>query len=76
MLATTAQEAVRDAGLALDTAVKAVGSTSDWEYRIVVCSAKSESYVLPNQVRVGDEIDTQRSRRNQRGEVYSSVDLT
>ena len=76
LLDATTQTGVRDAGKALDTAVKAVGSVSDWEYRIVVCSAKSVGYVLPNQVRVGDEIDTQRSRRNQRGEVYSSVDLT
>ena len=76
LLESTVQNGVRDAGLALDTAVKAVGSTSDWEYRIVVCSAASEGYVLPNQVRVGDEIDTQRSRRNQRGETYSSVNLT
>lgn len=41
-------------------------------YAIVVTSQGNPRYVLPTQVRIGDQFDTQRRRRNQVRETYST----
>lgn len=41
-------------------------------YALVVTSAANPRYVLPNQVRVGDQFDTQRRRRNGVRETYTN----
>lgn len=75
-LGGTANAAYRDAGKGLDTAIKAMGGGTDWEYRLVVTSAASANYVLPAEVRVGNIVDTQRRRRNAIRETFTSDVLT
>jgi hypothetical protein len=72
----TAQTTYRNAGKALDTAIKALGGGTDWEYRLVVTSAASANYVMPAEVRVGNIVDTQRRRRNAIRETFTSDVLT
>ena len=72
----TANTAYRNAGKALDTAIKAMGGGTDWEYRLVVTSAASANYVMPAEVRVGNIVDTQRRRRNAIRETFTSDVLT
>ena len=72
----TAQTTYRNAGKALDTAIKAMGGGTDWEYRLVVTSAASANYVMPAEVRVGNIVDTQRRRRNAIRETFTSDVLT
>lgn len=72
----TAQTAYRNAGKGLDTAIKAMGGGTDWEYRLVVTSAASANYVMPAEVRVGNIVDTQRRRRNAIRETFTSDVLT
>ena len=76
MVASTPNTTYRNAGKGLDTAIKAMGGASDWEYRLVVTSAASANYVLPSQVRVGNILDTQRRRRNAVRETFTSDNLT
>lgn len=72
----TAQTTYRNAGKALDTAIKAMGGGTDWEYRLVVTSAASANYVMPAEVRVGNIVDTQRRRRNAIRETFTADVLT
>lgn len=58
-----------NAGRALLNAVQSIALGV--EYRIVVTSAKNPRYVLPQQVRVGDQFDVQRRRRNAVRETYT-----
>ena len=49
--------------------------TDLWQVRVAVMSANSTQAVLPSEVRVGDQFDTQRRREEQVGEAYTSVQL-
>lgn len=75
-VASTPNTTYRNAGKGLDTAIKAMGGGTDWEYRMVITSAASANYVLPAEVRVGNIVDTQRRRRNAIRETFTSDVLT
>lgn len=48
---------------------------NDGSYRVVICSAGSTTGVIPREVRVGDEWDSQRSRENARNETYTTITI-
>ena len=76
LVGSTPNGVYRNAGKGLDTAIKAMGGGTDWEYRLVVTSAASANYVMPAEVRVGNIVDTQRRRRNAIRETFTSDNLT
>lgn len=71
---TTAITSILNATKALVNDISSHGSV-DIDYKVLVTSANSSKYVLPNQVRVGDLFDTQRRRRNQVTESYTTASL-
>lgn len=66
---STTRTGLANAGRALLNGIESVALGV--EYRLVVTSAKNPRYVLPQQVRVGDQFDVQRRRRNAVREAYT-----
>lgn len=70
-LGSTAKNIFGGAGATLLQDVSQAGGMGV-QYRMVITSAGNERYVLATQTRVGDQIDTQRRRRNGVRETYTS----
>lgn len=71
LLGSAANAAIGNATRALLTSVGGIGG-GDVNTKIVVTSAGNPRYVLPSEVRVGNQLDTIRRRRNGVRETYST----
>ena len=66
-----AQTALGNATRALLTSIGGIGG-GDVNTKVVVTSAGNDRYVLPSEVRIGNQVDTVRRRRNGVRETYTT----
>ena len=71
MVGSTATTTLGNATRALLTSIGGIGG-GDVNTKVVVTSAGNDRYVLPSEVRIGNQADTQRRRRNGVRETYAT----
>ena len=71
LIGSSAQTALGNATRALLTSIGGIGG-GDVNTKVVVTSAGNDRYVLPSEVRIGNQVDTVRRRRNGVRETYTT----